>query len=171
MTYIDRAPASGLVRLGALAGLAGGSAEVLWVTLYGALAGADPSAVARGVVRAVAGGTAASAAWAPAAGLLIHLLLAVALGIALAFASRPLSVRYGGWLSDYGLFVAALALVWKVNFFLVLPLLSPSFVTLLPFSVTLASKLMFGLAAATVLRARGARSRMRVARPESEKEI
>jgi hypothetical protein len=39
-----------------------------------------------------------------------------------------------------------------VNFLLVLPYLNPHFVDLLPYSVTLASKLLFGLAAATVFR-------------------
>jgi hypothetical protein len=36
--------------------------------------------------------------------------------------------------------------VWVLNFFLVLPWLNPAFVALLPYGVTLVSKLLFGLA-------------------------
>ena len=46
-----------------------------------------------------------------------------------------------------------LAAVWAVNFLVVLPVLSPDFVTLLAYPVTLISKLMFGLAAARSLEA------------------
>jgi hypothetical protein len=47
---------------------------------------------------------------------------------------------------------AALAIVWGFNFFVLLPLISPDFVHLVPYPVSLASKLLFGLAAAEVLR-------------------
>lgn len=53
----------------------------------------------------------------------------------------------------------ALTIVWGINFFVVLPLLSPyfvdlnrSFVELIPYPASLTSKLMFGLTAAVVLR-------------------
>jgi hypothetical protein len=39
-----------------------------------------------------------------------------------------------------------LVIVWAVNFFLVLPALNPAFVTLLPYGVTLFSKVLFGIA-------------------------
>ena len=42
-----------------------------------------------------------------------------------------------------------------MNFFVVLPVVEPSFVHLLPYSVSLVSKLLFGVAAAETLR-RGA---------------
>jgi hypothetical protein len=41
-----------------------------------------------------------------------------------------------------------------MNFLVVLPYINPVFVHLLPYSVTLLSKGMFGLAAATIFRAR-----------------
>jgi hypothetical protein len=47
-----------------------------------------------------------------------------------------------------------------VNFLLVLPYVNPRFVDLLPYSVTLASKLLFGLVAATIFRIK----RMRLVR-------
>ena len=148
-----------IVRLGVLGGLAGGFAEVAWIAAYGALAGVDTSDIARGIVDAVAGGSVAvGGSMGVAAGVLIHLFLAIALGVGLALAWHLLPVRCGAW-SDYALAAAVLAMVWKVNFFLVLPLLSPSFVHMLPYSVTFVSKLAFGLAAATVLRLRGAQLR------------
>jgi hypothetical protein len=39
-----------------------------------------------------------------------------------------------------------------MNFFLILPVLNASFVTLMPFAATLTSKLLFGFAMAAVLR-------------------
>jgi hypothetical protein len=52
----------------------------------------------------------------------------------------------------------ALCAVWGINFFVILPLMSSvfldlhaSFVELIPYPVSLASKLLFGLAAAAVL--------------------
>ena len=46
---------------------------------------------------------------------------------------------------------AALAMVWAVNFFVVLPVLSPGFVGLVPYEVSLLSKILFGVSAAAVL--------------------
>jgi hypothetical protein len=42
--------------------------------------------------------------------------------------------------------------VWTCNFMVVLPHLDPDFLVLLPMTVTLASKLLFGVSAAAVLR-------------------
>ena len=47
--------------------------------------------------------------------------------------------------------LAALAAVWAFNFLLLLPLINPAFVSLLPHPVTLVSKLLFGVAMASVL--------------------
>jgi hypothetical protein len=46
----------------------------------------------------------------------------------------------------------SLGVVWAINFFVVLPVISPGFVHLLPLAVSLASKLAFGLAAAFACR-------------------
>jgi hypothetical protein len=48
--------------------------------------------------------------------------------------------------------LAALAGVWAVNFFVVLPLVSPAFVHIVPYAVSLTSKLLFGVAAAEIVR-------------------
>jgi hypothetical protein len=48
--------------------------------------------------------------------------------------------------------LAALAGVWVVNFLVVLPIVSPAFVHVIPYSVSLMSKMLFALAAAEVVR-------------------
>ena len=117
--------------------------------------------VARGIVESTVPQLAASA-WAPALGILIHLGLAVLLGIGLAIAVRQVARRWAER-SEFSVAVLTLVLVWAANFFLVLPYLNPEFVQLLPYSVTLLSKLLFALAAAAVLRS----SRLHLARARS----
>jgi hypothetical protein len=83
---------------------------------------------------------------------MVHMTLAIMLGVALAFAWRAFSTRCGGSARLYPFMVAALACVWAVNFFVALPLISPEFVSLVPYPVSLISKLLFGLAAAETTR-------------------
>jgi hypothetical protein len=139
------------VRNGIIAGAAGGLAEVVWVALYAAASGGDAASVARGVTTA-AGMSALLPATSTVLGIVIHMALALALGVALAFAWRAMSAHRLDRASPYGLTISALAGVWVINFFILLPAISPAFVHLLPHSVSLLSKLLFGLAAAEVLR-------------------
>ena len=46
---------------------------------------------------------------------------------------------------------AVLSAVWVFNFFVLLPVLNPGFAGLMPYGVTLASKLLFGVAMGWVL--------------------
>ena len=46
--------------------------------------------------------------------------------------------------------VSMLLGVWAVNFFVILPTISPAFVALVPFGASLVSKVLFGSAAASV---------------------
>jgi hypothetical protein len=137
-----------VIRWGVIAGAAGGLAEMLWVSLYASVTGLDAAIVARGVTTAV--GAQALVPNAPAAaGIAIHMALAVTLGIALASMWQVLPE---GWRKAHLIFgAAALTCVWATNFFVVLPIVSPDFVHVVPYSVSLASKLLFGLAAAHVL--------------------
>jgi hypothetical protein len=112
-----------------LIGLAGGVAEILVVSLYSAFTGGDAAMVARHVASAV-GLDGASAA----AGVAVHMGLAMALGIVLSAMVQSL----------------AASLDRAINFFVVLPVVSPGFVHLLPYAITLTSKLAFGVAAAAV---------------------
>ena len=135
---------------GVLAGAAGGLAEMAWGSAYAALTGGDAAVLGRGVT--TASGVAALLPSAPVGlGIGIHMVLAVALGLGLAVLWRALSPR----VQPSGLYagtLAALAAVWATNFFVLLPALSPEFVHLVPLSVSLMSKLLFGLAAAEVFR-------------------
>jgi hypothetical protein len=135
------------LRTGLLAGLAGGLAEIVVVWLYSALTGADAAMVARHVAAAV------GLAGAPAvAGIVVHMGLAVALGVALAAALQTVVDRPADDRATFCYMVGSLAVVWLINFFVVLPAISPGFVHLLPYAVTLTSKLAFGFAAAATSR-------------------
>ena len=137
------------IRQGAVAGAAGGLAEIAWVTLYAAVTGASPAIMARGVTTA-AGLSALLPADAVALGVTVHMGLAVTLGIALSFAWRATSLLRSQTIGLFPFMAAALVGVWAINFFVVLPVVSPAFVRLVPYSVSLISKLLFGLAASGV---------------------
>jgi len=140
-----------------LAGLAGGLAEIIWVSLYSATSTVSAAEIARQVTVTVlpslGGGTLA-----PLLGIAIHLLLSVCLAAGFAVVLlRPVLRRFG----TAGVFISApltLALIWAVNFFILLPLLNPVFPHLMPYTVTLASKLLFGMAMAGVYAAATART-------------
>jgi hypothetical protein len=51
--------------------------------------------------------------------------------------------------------IATLAMVWAVNFLVILPILSPGFVGLVPYEASFLSKILFGVSAAAVLGIRG----------------
>ncbi len=139
------------IKYGIFAGAVGGLAEVAWVSLYSALTGGDPAIVARGVTTA-----AAISVLLPTApvtlGITVHMMLAVLLGLALAGLWQALALRVTGVSGLYAAALAALVLVWTTNFFVILPVVSPEFVHLVPYSVSLTSKLLFAIAAAEVLR-------------------
>ncbi len=136
------------IRQGAIAGAAGGLAEIAWITLYAAATGGNASTLARGVTTA-AGASALLPADAVALGVAVHMTIAVALGVALAFVWRSLTSRGTPKHSVFPCMIAMLAGIWAINFFVVLPIVSPAFVSLVPYSVSMVSKLQFGLAAAS----------------------
>lgn len=143
--------------VGALAGVAGGMAEVVWIVVYGSVTGAPTASVAYGIVKSVVPDLAASS-WSAPLGMLIHLALAIALGLALACILWVVSRRVRTGSFELGLVMLVLAAVWAVSFLIALPHINPAFVHLLPYGVTLSSKLLFGLAAAAVFRINGVRS-------------
>ena len=145
-----------------LAGLAGGMAEIIWVQFYTLLSGHSSAEVARQVTASLLPGlTEASAA--PLIGVAIHLVLSVLLALAYALLVwRPYTRRLGAGAS-VAVAVGVLACIWAVNFLLLLPVVNAHFVDLLPYSVSLGSKLLFGAAMAGVFHA----SRMRALSEES----
>lgn len=141
---------SDTLKYGALAGVAGGLAEIAWIWLYAAVTGGNAAVLARGVTTAA--GASALLTHAPVTvGIAVHMILAVMLGIALAGLWQALARTHGAG-SLYAVALAVLAGVWALNFLVVLPAISPAFVPLVPYSVSLLSKLLFGLAAAETLR-------------------
>jgi hypothetical protein len=136
----------GVLSTGLLIGLAGGLAEMVVVWLYSALTGGDAAMVARHVASAV-GLDGASAA----TGVAVHMGLAVALGIVLSAMVQSLTASLDRDRAIWAFMMGSLVAVWAVNFFIVLPVVSPGFVHLLPYAMTLASKLAFGIAAAAAL--------------------
>ncbi|MBI4273270.1 MAG: hypothetical protein HY659_01030 [Rhizobiales bacterium] len=154
---MTRAELIAVARRGVAAGAAGGMAEIIWISTYAAATDASAANLARGVTTAAGVGALLPAA--PVAlGIVIHMALAVALGIALVFAWRTLSTFWPVAAGPYAFALAALTGVWITNFFIILPPISPDFVHLVPYPVSLTSKLLFGLAAATVLRHRACRT-------------
>lgn len=138
-------------RYGVLAGAAGGLAEMIWVSIYSAATGGDAALLARGVTTAV--GMSALLPSAPVmSGISVHMALAVLLGVALIGLSQSVVGLRSPAANLYTLSLVALAAVWAMNFLVVLPAVSPTFVNLVPYSVSLISKLLFGLAAAEILR-------------------
>ncbi len=140
---------SDIIKYGILAGAAGGLAEIAWVSVYAALTGGDAAVLARGVTTAA--GISALLPEAPVTlGIAVHMALAVVLGVAVAMVWQ--SARGLGTGGKYVMAISMLAAVWAVNFFIVLPALSPDFVHLVPYAVSLTSKLLFGVAVAETLR-------------------
>lgn len=133
-----------------LAGLAGGAAEILWVALYSVFAQASGGEIARQVTASL-WPSLASGAFAVPAGIAIHLALSLALGAFFAAAIWLPFARQRGGAVTQACAVIALAGVWAVNFFIILPALNPAFVMLVPYGVTLFSKLLFGIAMAWAL--------------------
>ncbi len=136
---------------GIITGLIGGLVEFGWVTLYADITGADPHQFAPGIVsatgvRALLPGRPPSLLSIP-----VNLSFAVVLGIVLTFAWRAIRARRPDLTNPLPFALAALAVVWAINFFVVLPIVRPEFVHLVPYSVSLTSSLLFGAAVAAVL--------------------
>lgn len=127
------------------AGLCGGMAEMVWVAIYSAMTPVNGMEVARQISASVLPAMADSSAAAPV-GIAIHLLLSLLLAGVFTVAMWLPFARKLRFMPAMLLAMAALSGVWAINFFVVLPLLNPVFVTLMPYGVTLISKMLFGIA-------------------------
>jgi len=142
--------ASAIRRAILLAGLAGAAAEVVWIGLFCASTPLSGGEVLRQITASIVP-AAAGSAWAPALGLAIHVVLGLA--VAGAFAAgvwQPWARRRGTYVT-FAAALAALALIWTFNFFVLLPAINPLFPGLMPYGVTLLSKLLFAAAMAATL--------------------
>ncbi len=136
---------------GAIAGLAGGAVEIFWIALYARLSGGEAAVVARGIARTVFPNLVTPATAVPL-GIAIHMGLAIMLGIALAVFVRSALPRSAPSLLEPVAVIGLLICVWAINFLLVLPAINPAFATLVPYSASLTSKVLFGAAAALAFR-------------------
>lgn len=140
-----------LLKTGLFAGLVGGAAEIAWISVIAPFSGMDAAAVGREVTGALFPALRESVLALPL-GLGLHMGLAIVLGLAVAIALRSsLPARLHGSMVEFGAVVAVLVGVWAVNFFVVLPWLDPTFLTIVPYWAAFVSKALFGLAAAMVL--------------------
>ena len=136
--------------IGAVAGLAGGAAEIAWILFYSGLGTVDGNGLARGVTATFSNSVAVSSAGVTV-GVLIHMMIAILLGIAIALVSGKILPQVRSALLEPCFVVTGLVGVWAVNFYLILPVINPDFVHLLPLEASLASKVFFGISAAVVL--------------------
>jgi hypothetical protein len=145
--------ATSILRTGTLIGIAGGCAEIVFIWAYMVVSGRDAASIAQGVAAAVRLDPTSALA-----GLTVHMGLAVLLGLALTAAWNALRGSNSTGAGAYGYMSAMLVGVWAFNFFVLLPQLSPTFLALLPYPITFASKLVFALAGTPMLRRLGSRS-------------
>lgn len=142
---------------GAIAGLAGGAAEVSWIAIYANLSGGDAATVARGVTQTVFPHLLTPDAAVPL-GIAIHMGLAILLGIAIFALVRSFLPSTLPAAIEPIAVVGLLVGVWGVNFFIILPALNPAFTTVVPYTTSLISKVLFGAAAALVFKFLGGTS-------------
>lgn len=133
-----------------LGGLCGGLAEVLWVALYASLTPVSGVEVARQVA-VTAFPSVAGLALAPVLGIAVHFAFSLALGVGFAWAVWFPFGRRLDFPTAMAMAIAALVGVWAINFFIVLPVVNPGFVTLMPYGASLISKALFGVAMAWAL--------------------
>lgn len=147
----ERVERDEMVKRGLVAGIAGGSAEIAFFVVTGALTNISAIKVARGISVSV-GIDAFSPTMLSLLGIMIHMALAIGLGVAVAIGFHVLADRFLRGISVYTGVIVVLVVVWAFNFLILLPIINQSFVDLVPYPVSFASKLLFGLAAAEVLR-------------------
>jgi hypothetical protein len=152
--------ASVLLKVILIAGLCGGMAEIIWVQLYTFLVGQSSVEVARQVTSSVLPGMAETAV-APAIGVAIHLVLSILVALAYALLVWLPFTRRRGPAASIAIACGVLAGIWAVNFLLLLPVVNAQFVGLLPYSVSLGSKLLFGVAMAGIFQVGQSRRRDR----------
>jgi len=132
-----------------LAGLAGGLSEILCIGVYSAVTHSGGFEIARQITASVLP-TWADLSIARLSGVVIHLALSVVLAfLCCTVCIEPVARRFG----HAGILLSSMVVlvcVWGINFLVILPVINPAFVTLLPFLVTLLSKMLFGLTMGSV---------------------
>ncbi len=132
-----------------IAGMVGGMIEIIWVSLYSSLSSVSATSIAKEISITLLPFT-ENAPYAAMLGILIHLILSLILAISFSALILKPTVRQFENSTIILCSGITLAIIWAVNFFIVLPIVNPSFISLMPYIVTLISKLLFGFAMAWV---------------------
>ena len=138
--------------LGCLAGLVGGVAEIVWISIAHVFGGTSPVGVARAIAGTL-GHSSTSATSTALMGASIHLALAGLLGGVMYMVWIRLMKPSKSRVSIMVFSIATLKAVWAINFYLVLPNLDPGFIVKVPVVNGLISKLSFAVAFCASIRA------------------
>lgn len=149
LTISDSVGTLNMWKVAALAGFAGGLAEVVWVFLYGLVTSNATLVVAYEITHSIAPALAMTP-YAPLFGFITHFALAAIIATGFTYTIWQPYLRHKSTLAILSTALLTLASIWAINFLLVLPNLNPTFINLMPYSITLASKLLFGLVMAWV---------------------
>ncbi len=124
--------------------------EIGWISIYSYISSISAPNVARQISATILPYT-ADLYYAPMLGIFIHLVLSLILAMFFYVIILKHTVRRYGTLGVILSSLMTLGMVWAINFLIVLPILNPSFISLMPYIVTLISKLLFGAAMGWVL--------------------
>lgn len=136
---------------GVIAGLAGGAVEISWIALYMYFSGGEAAVIARGVSQTLFPQLVSPTVAVPV-GIAAHMGLAIILGIVISIFIRSVLPHTTSAIFEILGVITVLVAVWAINFFVILPVINPDFVTLVPYATSLTSKVLFGAAAALVFR-------------------
>lgn len=142
-----KTPASAWLRAGAVAGLAGGLAEVVFMAVYSQAVGMSGPTILSLITATFLPAAFAFGQLGAFDGLMIHFMLSIIIGVSFgalqyflhnnrASVSYPLVAAVGA---------AMLIGIWAFNFFVLLPRINPAFVAYVPLGPSFVSKLSFGL--------------------------
>lgn len=134
-----------------IAGFLAGLAEVVWIGFYSLITDMQLSQVGSAITATVYSHS-SEFYLSPVLGLMIHMVLSVLLAFGFGLLLWPIIERMFRFKAATMIAsVATVVIVWKINFFLLLPMWSSEFIGLMPLSVTLISKILFGMTMGTVL--------------------
>jgi hypothetical protein len=130
-------------KLASIAGLVGGTIETVWLLFLSQILPIDLPEVARQTSLSlyVFKGT---SAWLIPMGIVIHATISIAVGLVFAYIINKAPSTLHKLVLLPVLAIGFLLFIWLMNFAFILPVLNPTFMTLIPLTATLMSKILFG---------------------------
>lgn len=143
---------------GAGAGLAGGIAEVVFMSVYGSFSGMSGERLLSLITYTFFDAAFSYGALGAVSGLAIHLVLSAIIGVF--FGAFMYALHGGADRASYGRVavsgIVILIGIWAFNFFVLLPKINPQFVSYVPLTAAFFSKLMFGISVGVYAKLLGA---------------